>query len=62
MYATGIPVGMLVDSKGPRPAAFLGAVLLILGYYPLQKGLSPCPHLHERWLILQQLTTMVPAT
>ncbi|KAK7725671.1 hypothetical protein SLS57_003737 [Botryosphaeria dothidea] len=39
MYATGIPVGMLVDSKGPRPAAFLGATLLFLGYFPLQKAL-----------------------
>ncbi|KAF9638099.1 Major facilitator superfamily [Lasiodiplodia theobromae] len=43
MYATGIPVGMLVDSKGPRPAAFLGAVLLILGYYPLQKAYDHGP-------------------
>ncbi|EKG14099.1 Major facilitator superfamily [Macrophomina phaseolina MS6] len=43
MYATGIPVGMLVDSKGPRPAAFLGSALLFLGYFPLQKAYDHGP-------------------
>ena len=35
MYAMGIPIGMFVDSKGPRPAVAVGAFLLAIGYYPL---------------------------
>jgi dipeptide/tripeptide permease len=35
MYSTGIPIGILVDSKGPRSAVVLGAVLLAAGYFPL---------------------------
>lgn len=31
----GIPIGVFVDSKGPRPAVILGAILLAIGYYPL---------------------------
>lgn len=38
MYAVGIPVGILVDSKGPRPAVLFGAILLALGYFPLQRA------------------------
>lgn len=34
----GIPVGMLVDSKGPRPAVATGALLLALGYFPLHQA------------------------
>ena len=34
----GIPVGMLVDAKGPRPAVILGALLLGLGYFPLHQA------------------------
>ncbi|KAL2280491.1 hypothetical protein FJTKL_12481 [Diaporthe vaccinii] len=35
MYAFGMPVGILVDAKGPRPAALLGSIMLALGYFPL---------------------------
>lgn len=39
MYATGIPVGLLVDAKGPIPGVLLGAVSLGIGYFPIYKGL-----------------------
>jgi hypothetical protein len=38
MYAMGIPLGILVDRKGPRPAAFLGALCLGGGYFPIKGG------------------------
>lgn len=38
MYSMGIPVGMLVDAKGPRPAVVLGALLLGAGYFPLHQA------------------------
>lgn len=43
MYASGVPIGMLVDSRGPRPAAILGALALGLGYYPLHKVFDKGP-------------------
>lgn len=38
MYACGIPVGLLVDGKGPRPAVVLGMLLLAAGYFPLYQA------------------------
>lgn len=38
MYIAGIPVGFLVDSKGPRPGVLLGGLSLGLGYLILQRG------------------------
>ncbi|TVY80409.1 putative membrane protein [Lachnellula suecica] len=38
MYTLGIPVGMLVDAKGPRIAVIIGAILLALGYFPLHQA------------------------
>ncbi|KAG6296488.1 hypothetical protein E4U45_005734 [Claviceps purpurea] len=35
MYLLGIPVGMSVDRRGPRPFVLIGAVLLVAGYFPL---------------------------
>ncbi|KAI5843277.1 major facilitator superfamily domain-containing protein [Tricharina praecox] len=35
MYLSGIPSGMLVDNKGPRPPMLIGAVCLFLGYFPI---------------------------
>ncbi|KXJ92303.1 major facilitator superfamily domain-containing protein [Microdochium bolleyi] len=35
MYLFGIPTGMFVDAKGPRPAVVVGSILLLVGYYPL---------------------------
>lgn len=43
MYASGIPVGLLVDSKGPRPGVFLGSLALGSGYYALHRGESYIP-------------------
>lgn len=40
MYSSGIPLGLLTDSKGPRISTFLGSVTLITGYYPIYLGLS----------------------
>lgn len=34
----GVPVGMFIDSRGPRPAVLAGAVLLGLGYLPIQRA------------------------
>ncbi|KAF2837230.1 MFS general substrate transporter [Patellaria atrata CBS 101060] len=37
MYASGIPVGLLVDSKGPRPAIAIGGLALGAGYFPIHR-------------------------
>lgn len=38
MYAAGIPVGLLVDSKGPRPGVLMGGLALGGGYFMLHRG------------------------
>lgn len=38
MYSMGIPVGLFVDNKGPRPAVIVGSFLLALGYFPLKQA------------------------
>ncbi|PWY89519.1 MFS transporter [Aspergillus sclerotioniger CBS 115572] len=35
MYASGIPLGLLTDARGPRLTTFLGAITLGIGYYPI---------------------------
>ena len=40
MYTAGIPIGLLVDAKGPRPGALFGAVSLGVGYFSLYKGME----------------------
>ncbi|KAE8355276.1 MFS transporter [Aspergillus coremiiformis] len=35
MYASGVPLGLLTDARGPRLTTFLGAIALGLGYYPI---------------------------
>ncbi|KAG0637737.1 major facilitator superfamily domain-containing protein [Tuber brumale] len=35
MYLSGIPSGILVDSKGPRLPLLIGAAALLIGYYPM---------------------------
>jgi hypothetical protein len=40
MYASGIPMGLLVDVNGPRVATLGGALALAVGYYPIHLGLS----------------------
>ncbi|KAI9793801.1 MAG: hypothetical protein M1833_000524 [Piccolia ochrophora] len=38
MYATGVPIGILIDKHGPRGFVLLGAVFLGLGYYPMHRA------------------------
>lgn len=38
MYSMGVPVGIVIDNKGPRPAVIVGAILLALGYYPIKSA------------------------
>ncbi|KAI0444776.1 MFS general substrate transporter [Xylaria telfairii] len=38
MYSMGVPIGMFIDSRGPRPAVLVGAILLGVGYLPLQRS------------------------
>ena len=38
MYSMGVPVGMFVDHRGPRPAVMAGSILLGLGYFPLHQA------------------------
>lgn len=41
MYASGVPLGLLTDARGPRTTTVLGAITLVLGYYPIYQGVSP---------------------
>ncbi|SPO05064.1 related to MCH1 Monocarboxylate Permease Homologue, not transporting monocarboxylate [Cephalotrichum gorgonifer] len=38
MYTLGFPVGLLIDSRGPRIAVVIGMLLLALGYFPLHEA------------------------
>lgn len=38
MYSLGVPVGIFVDTRGPRPAVIAGSLLLALGYFPLHEA------------------------
>ena len=38
MYGAGVPVGMLVDMKGPRSSVLAGSAVLGLGYFPLYQA------------------------
>lgn len=38
MYALGFPVGLLIDSRGPRIAVIMGMLLLAAGYFPLHEA------------------------
>jgi hypothetical protein len=40
MYASGIPIGIITDRKGPRPAAIIGMLSLLVGYYPIKLGMT----------------------
>ena len=41
MYAAGVPIGFLVDAKGPRPGVLFGGLAMGGGYLALQQGVSP---------------------
>ncbi|KAI9789175.1 MAG: hypothetical protein M1816_006309 [Peltula sp. TS41687] len=49
MYASGIPIGILIDARGPRFAVILGALCLGIGYYPIY-GDEGNPHIESRQL------------
>ncbi|KND86880.1 putative membrane protein, partial [Tolypocladium ophioglossoides CBS 100239] len=38
MYSLGVPVGVVLDHRGPRPFVLVGAVLLVVGYFPLHRA------------------------
>ncbi|POR36644.1 Putative membrane protein [Tolypocladium paradoxum] len=38
MYSLGVPVGIVIDHRGPRPFVLVGAVLLVAGYFPLHRA------------------------
>lgn len=38
MYSMGVPIGMFIDTRGPRPAVIAGSILLALGYFPLRQA------------------------
>jgi hypothetical protein len=38
MYSMGIPIGIFVDNRGPRPAVIVGSILLAAGYFPLRQA------------------------
>ena len=41
MYTAGIPIGLLVDAKGPRPGTLFGSASLAVGYFSLYRGMDP---------------------
>ncbi|CEI65773.1 unnamed protein product [Fusarium venenatum] len=38
MYTLGMPIGAFIDYRGPRPAVLAGAILMLLGYFPLHQA------------------------
>ncbi|KAL8784055.1 MAG: hypothetical protein Q9195_009205 [Heterodermia aff. obscurata] len=38
MYAAGVPIGLLVDAKGPRPGVLFGGLAMGGGYLALQRA------------------------
>ncbi|KAI0478772.1 MFS general substrate transporter [Xylariaceae sp. FL0804] len=36
MYLVGYPIGLFIDSRGPRPAVLVGSFLMIIGYMPIR--------------------------
>lgn len=43
MYASGIPLGYLVDSRGPHPGVLLGSIALGTGYFPIKRAYDGGP-------------------
>ncbi|KAK3391018.1 major facilitator superfamily domain-containing protein [Podospora didyma] len=38
MYSMGVPIGLFIDHRGPRPAVIVGSLLLGLGYFPFSSA------------------------
>lgn len=36
MYASGIPLGYMIDHKGPKPGVVVGCIALGAGFYPIK--------------------------
>lgn len=43
MYASGIPLGLLIDTRGPRWGVLVGAIALACGYFPLYSAYDKGP-------------------
>ncbi|KAI4096322.1 MAG: hypothetical protein LQ344_001148 [Seirophora lacunosa] len=43
MYIGGVPVGMLVDRKGPRPGVLMGGGLMTVGYFSIHRAFESGP-------------------
>lgn len=43
MYASGIPLGYLVDNKGPHPGVLVGSIALGAGYFPIKRAYDGGP-------------------
>ncbi|QDS70604.1 hypothetical protein FKW77_000345 [Venturia effusa] len=43
MYASGIPLGYVVDSKGPHPGVLLGSIALGAGYFLIKRAYDGGP-------------------
>ncbi|GAB7354640.1 hypothetical protein MBLNU459_g5074t1 [Dothideomycetes sp. NU459] len=43
MYASGVPFGFLIDTKGPRWSVLIGAIALACGYFPLYSAYTNGP-------------------
>ena len=43
MYASGVPFGILIDTKGPRWSVMIGAISLACGYFPLWSAYNNGP-------------------
>ncbi|KAL9000386.1 MAG: hypothetical protein Q9169_000903 [Polycauliona sp. 2 TL-2023] len=43
MYGGGIPVGILVDSRGPTPGVILGGTFMGIGYFAMYKAFQNGP-------------------
>jgi len=47
MYGCGIPLGMLVDRKGPRIAGWIGGIMMGMSYYVLWAAYSDQPQTYS---------------
>lgn len=51
MYLVGIPVGVLIDARGPRLGAVLGGAALSCGYFPLYSAYKAAGQGYGVWLL-----------
>jgi MFS family permease len=51
MYASGVPLGMLVDAKTPRWGVGLGVIFFAVGYYPIAQAYNAGPDSTSMFLL-----------